>query len=782
MADKNFKVKTGLDLPQPLPVSQGGTGQTSTTNTLNSLLPVQIDNSGKILSTDGTNPTWITQSSSYSAPTLGSTSIASGATVSAINELTLQNPTVNLYTNVFYGSAMRNYLIKSIDFGASFTNVPIPGNAYNKVIDMNGRVAAVGTVINGVPSNLGLIYSNNNGASWISVTLPSTDSWHGGGYIANKYVVVGRLNAAYSTDLINWTNVSLPDLGSAGGVENTWQNVQIVNQRIYAVRDTLGLYSDDGVNWNQITFPHININSIVYANNKYTIDGPNQVASSTDGITNWVTQSMPSSGIWSPIAYYNGLYISFKRASTNAAWSTDAITWNQVTYDSTAHTFAYIDYINGNFIAIPTSSQFVFSSTDGITWTKSTTDTTISSSYFLSIMENSTLSPINLNSLSGVTSGIQQQLNIKAPITSPTFTSPIMNTISATAANQVPQIYQNITTGSINIGEGITSGSISIANAFQGAVKKTVNIMSISGTTGTAELNLVTGGGTQLVNIGTGPASLNKTINIGTGGSGTTSINIGQIAGIGTVTINGTIIPISKTLVATDSTAFVVPSQTTHAGKYLTTNGTASSWATITAYSAPTLGSTSIASGATVSNVSGLTINSTTIPTSATLTKTSDKLSVFSATTSAELLSVISDETGTGALVFGTSPTITTPRIHSIAATSNSANMLLWSNTITGSIDIGSALTSGNLNLAGGFTFAGNVNIASSSGTVSKTISIGASSTGGTTTINIGSSSGAISNVTIHGTVTAPGDINLSAIGGPGSLIDELNLILMGAI
>ena len=59
MADKDFKVKTGLSLPQPLPVSQGGTGQTSTTNTLNSLLPTQIDNASKILSTDGTNTTWI---------------------------------------------------------------------------------------------------------------------------------------------------------------------------------------------------------------------------------------------------------------------------------------------------------------------------------------------------------------------------------------------------------------------------------------------------------------------------------------------------------------------------------------------------------------------------------------------------------------------------------------------------------------------------------------------------------------------------------------------------
>jgi hypothetical protein len=35
---------------------------------------------------------------------------------------------------------------------------------------------------------------------------------------------------------------------------------------------------------------------------------------------------------------------------------------------------------------------------------------------------------------------------------------------------------------------------------------------------------------------------------------------------------------------------------------------------------------------------------------------------------------------------------------------------------------------------------------------------------------------------TLTGTVTASGDINLSAAGGPGSLIDELTLLLMEAI
>ena len=78
--------------------------------------------------------------------------------------------------------------------------------------------------------------------------------------------------------------------------------------------------------------------------------------------------------------------------------------------------------------------------------------------------------------------------------------------------------------------------------------------------------------------------------------------------GVATATsINGTTIPTSKTLVATDSTAYVVPSQTGNSGKYLTTDGTTSSWGTVAGYSAPTLGSTSIASGSTNTTLVGFT-------------------------------------------------------------------------------------------------------------------------------------------------------------------------------
>ena len=108
------------------------------------------------------------------------------------------------------------------------------------------------------------------------------------------------------------------------------------------------------------------------------------------------------------------------------------------------------------------------------------------------------------------------------------------------------------------------------------------------------------------------------------------------VLGVATATsINGTTIPTSKTLVATDSTDYVVPSQTGNSGKALTTNGTTSSWST--------------------------TINGTAIPATKTLVVTTDKLSVHAATTSLELKNVISDETGSGALVFATSPTLVTP-------------------------------------------------------------------------------------------------------------------------
>jgi len=108
-------------------------------------------------------------------------------------------------------------------------------------------------------------------------------------------------------------------------------------------------------------------------------------------------------------------------------------------------------------------------------------------------------------------------------------------------------------------------------------------------------------------------------------------------------------------------------------------------WVQITttaSYLAPTLGSTTINSGATVTNVDGLTINSTTIPASKTLVVTTDKLSALAATTSAELAGVISDETGSGALVFANTPTLVTPVLGVATATSVNGTTIPTSKTL----------------------------------------------------------------------------------------------------
>jgi hypothetical protein len=107
--------------------------------------------------------------------------------------------------------------------------------------------------------------------------------------------------------------------------------------------------------------------------------------------------------------------------------------------------------------------------------------------------------------------------------------------------------------------------------------------------------------------------------------------------------------------------------------------------------------------------------NTITIPNaSGTVTLTTDKLSVFAATTSAELAGVISDETGTGALVFGTSPAITT----SLTTASTTFALL---NTDATTINFGGAADI-NMSAAGKtVTIAGNLTVNGTTTTISST-------------------------------------------------------------
>jgi hypothetical protein len=118
----------------------------------------------------------------------------------------------------------------------------------------------------------------------------------------------------------------------------------------------------------------------------------------------------------------------------------------------------------------------------------------------------------------------------------------------------------------------------------------------------------------------------------------------------------------------------------------------------------PSTNSLGVAAGGVqqaVFTASTATINGTSIPASKTLVTTTDKLSALAATTSAELAGVITDETGTGSLVFSSSPTLTTPDLGTPSA--------LVGTNITGTA---AGLTAGNVttnaNLTGDVTSVGN--------------------------------------------------------------------------
>ena len=90
-----------------------------------------------------------------------------------------------------------------------------------------------------------------------------------------------------------------------------------------------------------------------------------------------------------------------------------------------------------------------------------------------------------------------------------------------------------------------------------------------------------------------------------------------------------------------------------------------------------TLGGNLTTSGAFTTTLTVTGNTNVTLPTSGTLAITGNGLNQFASTTSAQLAGVISDETGSGSLVFGTSPTITT----SIVA--GSATMAIFNTTAT---------------------------------------------------------------------------------------------------
>lgn len=187
-------------------------------------------------------------------------------------------------------------------------------------------------------------------------------------------------------------------------------------------------------------------------------------------------------------------------------------------------------------------------------------------------------------------------------------------------------------------------------------------------------------------------------------------------------------------------------------------------------FTSPATGSTlTIADGKTLTASNTLTFTGTDASSVAfgaggTVAYTANNLSVFAATTSAQLAGVISDETGTGALVFANSPVLVTPALGTPA-----------SGVATNLTGTAAGLTAGtvttNANLTGPITSTGNATaVAAQTGTGS-TFVMQASPT--LTTPNIGAATG--TSLAVTAAITSSGaTAGIGYATGAGGTVTQL--------
>jgi hypothetical protein len=232
-----------------------------------------------------------------------------------------------------------------------------------------------------------------------------------------------------------------------------------------------------------------------------------------------------------------------------------------------------------------------------------------------------TATATELNYVDGVTSAIQTQMDAKAPINNASFTG----TFSAPTGTITSTMITDgtIVDGDINASAAIAQSKIANLTTDLSA-KAPLADPTFTGTV--SATNLTLSGDFTVNGTTTNINSTNLVVedkNIVLGDTTTPADNTADGGGI---TLKGTTDKTFNWVDATDAWTSsehidlatgktlkyngtdLVAAQTGNSGKYLTTNGTSTSWATISEYSAPTIGSTSIASGATVTTIAGLTL------------------------------------------------------------------------------------------------------------------------------------------------------------------------------
>jgi len=295
-------------------------------------------------------------------------------------------------------------------------------------------------------------------------------------------------------------------------------------------------------------------------------------------------------------------------------------------------------------------------------------------------------------------SGLTTDLGLKAPLASPTFTGTVTVPTPVNSTDASTKAYVDSVSQGLHIHESVvaaTTANVNLANALEngdtldGIVLATGNRILVKNQTTTSE------NGIYVVQASGQPS---RALDFDTAAE----VDSGDFLFVYSGTTNGGTGWVQTNRPATIGTDPILFTQFSGAGTYLAGTGLTLTGNTFSINTATTV---DLSTSQTLTNktltspvVTGLTLNDSSIvfegssadafettltvtnptadrtitlpDTTGTVALTNNKLDAFASTTSAELAAVISDETGTGGLVFATSPSLTTPTLGVASATS----------------------------------------------------------------------------------------------------------------
>ena len=269
---------------------------------------------------------------------------------------------------------------------------------------------------------------------------------------------------------------------------------------------------------------------------------------------------------------------------------------------------------------------------------------------------SSTVSSVEIGYVDGVTSAIQTQIDSKlatttaastyAPLASPTLTGVPLAPTAAANTNTTQIATTAFVQTELTDLIGGAPGALDTLNELAAALANDASYSTTITTALAGKLPLAGGTMSGAIAMGT-----SKITGMGTPTVSTDAATKGYVDGV-TVAPSNLTGPITSVGAATS-----IASQTGTGTKFVVDTS-------------PTL-VTPVLGVATATS-----INATTIPSTKTLVVTTDTLAVLAATTSAQLAGVVSDETGSGSLVFATLPTFGTTGVKFSGSTSGTTTVL----------------------------------------------------------------------------------------------------------